>query len=63
MPRDDLPIDLRRLIAYRLDEVKSLVRTVRSLKDGRLVVDLDDGSRHEVDVREVVPARYRRATA
>ena len=63
MPRDDLPIDLRRLIANRLDEVKSLVRTVRSLKDGRLVVDLDDGSRHEVDVREVVPARYRRATA
>jgi hypothetical protein len=33
------------------------------MKDGRLVVDLDDGSRHEGDVREVVPARYRRTTA
>jgi hypothetical protein len=63
MPSDDRAIDLRWLIAHRLDEMRSLVRTVRPMKDGRLVVDLDDGSRHEVDVREIAPARYRRSTA
>lgn len=63
MASDDHAIDLRWLIAHRLDEMKSVVRTVRPMKDGRLVVDLDDGSRHEVAVREVIPARYRRTTA